>query len=102
VVEYGSLRRIRQGGNVQQAMLLGQVRPLYPAEAKAAGAEGAVIMETIVGRDGRILEVKVISGHPLLIQAAVDAVRRWCYKPTLLNGQPVEVVSTVSVNFVMQ
>src|SRR5262249_39749983 len=73
VVPYSGARRIRQGGHVQLAMLLGQVQPLYPAEAKAAGAEGAVIMEGIIGRDGRILEIKVISGHPLLTPAAVDA-----------------------------
>jgi TonB family protein len=102
VVEYGSVRRIRQGGNVQRAMLLGRVWPIYPADAKAAGAEGAVIMEIVIGRDGRILQTRVISGHPLLMSATIDAVRRWCYKPTLLNGQPVEVVSTVTVNFVIQ
>ena len=102
VVEYGSVRRIRQGGNIQRAMLLGQVQPIYPAEAKSAGAEGAAIMEIVIGRDGRVIQTKVISSHPLLMSAATDAVRRWCYKPTLLNGQPVEVVSTVTVNFVLQ
>jgi len=59
-------------------------------------------MEIVIGRNGQIIEVKVVAGHPLLMQAAIDAVRRWCYKPTLLNGQPVEVVSTVTVNFVLQ
>jgi len=94
--------RIRQGGQIQQAMLLGQVLPMYPADAKAAGIDGAVIMEIVIGRDGRIIRTRVISAHPLLMSAATDAVRRWCYKPTLLNGEPVEVVSTVTMNFVIQ
>ena len=102
VVEYGRVRRIRQGGVVQRAMLLGQVRPIYPAEAKTAGIDGAVIMEIVIGRDGRVMQTKVISAHPLFMSAATDAVRRWCYKPTLLNGEPVEVVSTVTMNFVIQ
>jgi TonB family protein len=94
--------RIRQGGFVQQAMLLGQSKPVYPTAAKLAGTEGAVIMEIVVGRDGRVLDIKVISGAPVLTAAALDAVRRWCYTPTKLNGQPVEVVATVTVNFELQ
>jgi TonB family protein len=94
--------RIRQGGFVQQANLIGQVKPIYPAEAKAAGTQGLVVMEVIIGRDGRIAQTKVISGDPVLSSAAIDAVNRWCYTPTKLNGEPVEVVSTVSVNFVLQ
>ena len=94
--------RIRQGGNVMQAMLIGQVKPVYPAEAKVAGTQGVVVMQVIVGRDGRIAETKIISGDPVLASAALDAVRRWCYTPTKLNGEPVEVVSTVTVNFELQ
>jgi TonB family protein len=94
--------RIRQGGFVQQAMLLGHTKPFYPVAAKIDGTQGAVIMEVVVGRDGRIANIKVISGAPVLADAAMDAVRRWCYTPTKLNGQPVEVVSTVSVNFVLR
>jgi TonB family protein len=94
--------RIRQGGSVQQAMLLGQTKPVYPAAAKMEGTQGAVIMQIVVGRDGRVSDIRVISGAPVLADAAMDAVRRWCYTPTKLNGQPVEVVSTVSINFVLR
>ena len=83
-------------------MLVGQSKPVYPAAAKMSGTQGAVIMEIVVGRDGRVVDSKVISGAPVLAAAAVDAVSRWCYTPTRLNGEPVEVVSTVSVNFVLQ
>ena len=83
-------------------MLLGQPKPQYPAAAKMAGTQGVVIMEVVIGRDGRIADVKVISGDPVLSAAAVNAVRLWCYRPTLLNGEPVEVVSTVTVNFALQ
>jgi protein TonB len=94
--------RIRQGGNVQQNMLLSQVKPVYPADAKEARIQGVVILEALIGRDGSVNEVKAISGHPMLQQAAIDAVSQWKYKPTLLNGQPVEVVTTVTVNFAFQ
>jgi len=94
--------RIRQGGNVQQAMLLTQVKPVYPLEAKEARIQGVVVLEVVIGKDGLVSEVRIITGHPTLQQAAVDSVRQWQYKPTLLNGEPVEVVSTVTVNFAFQ
>ena len=89
------------GGNVQQAMLLGQMRPTYPDEAKAQGIQGAVIMEAIMGVNGRIIDTKIIAGHPLLASAATDAIRQWCYRPTLLDGSPVETLSTITVNFIL-
>ena len=95
-------QRIRQGGNVQQAMQIVKVQPVYPPLAKQARIQGVVILEAIIGKDGAVTEVKVISGHPLLQQAAIDAVSQWKYKPTLLNGEPVEVVTTVTVNFAFQ
>jgi len=94
--------RIRQGGNVQQAMLISKVQPVYPTEAKEARIQGVVILETLIGKDGRVMSVRVVSGHPLLQQSAVDAVSQWLYKPTLLNGQPVEVITTTTVNFSFQ
>ncbi len=94
--------RIRQGGNVQQAMLLVQIKPVYPPLAKQARIQGVVILEAVIGKDGAVSEIKVINGHPLLQQAAIDAVSQWKYKPTLLNGEPVEVVTTVTVNFAFQ
>jgi protein TonB len=83
-------------------MLLQQVKPVYPPLAKQARIQGVVVLEAIIGKDGAVSEVKVITGHPLLQQAAIDAVSQWKYKPTLLNGEPVEVVTTVTVNFAFQ
>ena len=93
--------RIRQGGNVQQAKLINQVRPLYPPLAKQARIQGTVQLQAIIAKDGTVIQLEVLSGHPLLVQAALDAVRQWRYQPTLLNGEPVEVVTTVAVVFTL-
>lgn len=79
--------------------LIKQVIPKYPATAKAARAQGTVKLEVIIGTDGTVEELKVISGHPLLIEAAMAAVKQWVYTPTLLNGSPTKVLTTVDVNF---
>jgi TonB family protein len=92
---------IKVGGNVQAANVVTKVAPVYPAAAKAAGVQGAVTMNVIIGREGYIREIKLTSGDPALAQAAVDAVRQWTYKPTMLNGSPVEVETTVQVNFTL-
>jgi protein TonB len=94
-------QRIRVGGNVQQAMLVSQPRPIYPPLAKQARISGTVTLNAIIGKDGRIANLSVAKGHPLLIQAALDAVKNWVYKPTLLNGEPVEVATTIDVNFTL-
>jgi len=91
--------RIRVGENVQAANLIRKTEPIYPALARQAGITGQVQLTAIIGRDGRIQNVQLISGHPLLVQAALEAVETWLYKPTLLNGSPVEVVTTVTVSF---
>ena len=91
--------RIRQGGEVQHASLIRQMKPSYPQLAKTARVQGSVILEAIIDREGRVVNLKVLSGHPLLIPAAVEAVQQWRYRPTLLNGQPVEVLTQVTVNF---
>jgi periplasmic protein TonB len=91
--------RIRQGGELQHANLLRQVKPSYPQLAKAAQVQGTVVLEAIIDREGRVEGLKVLSGHPLLIPAAFEAVQQWRYRPTLLNGQPVEVLTQVTVNF---
>lgn len=90
---------LRVGGNVQQALLVRSVTPNYPPLARQARVSGVVRVEATIGRDGRIVRVQAISGPPLLRQAATDAVRQWLYKPTMLNGQPVEVVTQVDVTF---
>jgi protein TonB len=91
--------RIRQGGNVQQAKLINMVRPIYPPLAKQARISGTVRLHAIIAKDGSVIQLEVVHGHPLLVQSALDAVRQWRYQPTLLNGEPVEVDTTVDVVF---
>jgi protein TonB len=91
--------RIRQGGNVQQAKLINMVRPVYPPLAKQARISGTVRLHAIIAKDGTVIQLEVVQGHPLLVQSALDAVRQWRYQPTLLNGEPVEVDTTVDVVF---
>ncbi len=91
--------RIRVGGNVQQANLIHMVQPVYPADAKAAHISGTVTIHAVVGRDGAVQKLEVVSGPDELRQAAVDAVKQWKYRPTLLNGEPVEVDTKVQVVF---
>jgi TonB family protein len=97
----GPPRRIRVGGFVQNARLSSQVHPQYPPTLLNAGIEGAVTMEGIIGIDGNVLSLKVLSAEarPEFVDAAVDAVRQWHYQPTLLNGTPVEVLTTITVEF---
>jgi protein TonB len=87
------------GGAVTQANQITKVQPVYPALAKQARIQGIVVLEAEISREGLIENLRVVSGHPLLTQAAIDAVKQWTYKPTMLNGEPVPVVTTVTVNF---
>ncbi|MBZ5644364.1 MAG: energy transducer TonB [Acidobacteriia bacterium] len=93
--------RIKQGGNVTAASILTQTRPVYPALARQARIQGSVVLHAIIDKDGKVAQLEVVSGHPLLVQAALDAVKQWRYKPTLLNGDPVEVDTTITVTFTM-
>ena len=93
--------RIKQGGVVTAASILSQTRPVYPALARQARIQGSVVLHAIIGRDGRVAQLEVMSGHPLLVLAALDAVKQWLYKPTLLNGDAVEVDTTITVTFIM-
>ena len=94
-------QRIRVGGNVQQANLIRKVQPVYPPLAKQARIQGVVHFTAIIGKDGTIQNLTLINGHPLLVEAARQAVSQWQYKPTLLNGEPVEVVTQIDVNFTL-
>ncbi len=94
-------KRIRVGGQVQTAKLVNKVTPVYPPLAKQARIQGTVRLQAVIAKDGSVVELQVLSGHPLLVQAALDAVRQWRYHPTLLNGEPVEVVTTVDVIFTL-
>lgn len=91
--------RIRMGGNVQLAKLIRKVNPTYPEEARAAHTQGTVLLRVVLATDGTPKEVTLVSGDPVLGKAAVDAVRQWRYQRTLLNGEPVEVETTISVDF---
>ena len=93
--------RIRVGGNVQAINLINKVTPVYPQLAKQARIQGSVHFTAFIGKDGHIENLQLIGGHPLLVDAAQDAVKQWVYKPTLLNGQPVEVVTQIDVNFTL-
>ncbi len=93
--------RITVGGNVQGAKLIHRVEPRYPKLAIDTRVSGTVRFTAVIGRNGDIQNLQLISGHPLLVQVAQDAVRQWRYAPTLLNGSPVEVVTQIDVNFVM-
>jgi len=92
-------QRIRVGGNVQSAKMIRQVQPVYPQIAKTAHVSGTVLLHAIISKDGSVQELQYVSGPPLLMKAAMDAVREWRYQPTLLNGEPVEVETTISVIF---
>jgi TonB family protein len=91
--------RIRVGSNVQAARLVQHVDPVYPEEARAAGVEGTVTLQIVIGNDGSVTSADPVEGNPVLWRAAADAVKQWKYQPTLLNGQPVEVQTTVPVRF---
>lgn len=94
-------KRIRVGGSVQKARLERQIKPVYPPLARQARIQGTVKLTAIIAKDGTIQELQVMSGHPLLIQSAIQAVKQWKYKPTLLNNQAVEVVTQIDVNFTL-
>jgi protein TonB len=93
----GPPRRI--GGQVYLARLVRRVDPVYPPLARQARISGTVELTGVIGVDGHIRELQVVNGHPLLARAALEAVRQWIYEPTLLNGEPVEVIAPITVNF---
>ena len=90
---------LRVGGDIRQPKLVKIVEPEYPPEARRARVEGVVVLEATVTEKGAVDNVKVISGPPLLIEAAVKAVQQWRCEPTILNGQAVPVILTARVNF---
>jgi TonB family protein len=95
-------RQVRIGGAVAQANLITKVQPLYPASAKAAGIQGTVNLETVISKDGVPEDIRVISSpSDDITQSALEAVRQWRYRPTLLNGEPIEVVTNVIVNYTL-
>jgi TonB family protein len=94
-------QQIRVGGVVQQSKLLKKVAPVYPPEAKAARLQGTVRLTATIDKEGNIRALELVAGHPLLVQSAVDAVKQWQYATTLLNGNPVEVITTIDINYTL-
>jgi TonB family protein len=91
----------RIGGNVMEANLVKKVQPAYPPSAKAARVQGVVEFTAQIDKTGRVIQLDLVRGHPLLVNAARDAVMQWEYRPTLLNGQPVAVITDIIVNFIL-
>ena len=93
---------VRVGGNIRAPQKTRNVKPVYPQIAQSARVQGVVIIEATIGPTGKVQDARVLRSIPLLDQAALDAVRQWEYSPTLLNGVPVPVIMTVTVNFTLQ
>jgi TonB family protein len=98
----GPMSPVRVGGNVKTPTKVRDAKPVYPPEAQSAGVQGIIILEATVAGDGRVADARVLRSIPLLDQAALDAVRSWEFTPTYLNGVPVPVIMTVTVNFTLQ
>ncbi|MGA2593682.1 MAG: energy transducer TonB [Bryobacteraceae bacterium] len=96
------ITRIKVGGKVQEGKLISGPRPVYPPLARTARISGVVRLQAVISRDGAIMDLRAISGHPLLIPAAISAVKQWLFQPTYLNGDPVEVATDIEVNFTLQ
>ncbi len=92
---------IHVGGDVEAAKLISAPRPVYPTIARATRTQGTVKIQATIARDGSIRNLQLISGPPLLVAVAMEAVGRWRYQPTLLNGEPVEVITEIAVNFTL-
>ena len=94
-------RRVRVGAAVRAPLKVFDVRPMYPEDAQAAGISGVVILGIVIGEDGSVIDTEVLRSIPELDQAAIDAVNQWLFEPTLLNGEPVEVEMSVTVQFTL-
>jgi periplasmic protein TonB len=93
--------RVRISGGVTKGMLIHREEPTYPTLARAARVQGDVVLSAIIDTNGQITNLQLVSGHPMLVPAALAAVKQWRYKPYLLNGQPVEVETTITVIFTL-
>ena len=99
VVDTAPAKPIVVTSDIQAAKLLRKVVPVYPRLAIVARVSGTVRLMGTVGKDGTLQQIQVVSGPALLVQSAVEAVRQWVYRPTMLNGKPVEVIAPIDVNF---
>src|SRR5437879_8779028 len=96
-----AVQRVRVSQGVTAGLVIKRVNPTYPPLARTARVQGSVVLAAVIGKDGSIQNLHVLSGHPLLTQAALEAVKQWRYKPYILNGEPVEVDTQVTVNFTL-
>jgi periplasmic protein TonB len=94
-------QRVRVSSGVSTGLLIRKVNPNYPPLARQARIQGQVVLHAVISKDGSIENLTLVSGHPMLAPAAIDAVKQWKYKPYLLNGEPVEVDTEVQVNFTL-
>jgi len=94
-------QRVAVTSTLEAAKLISRIQPVYPAIAIQARIQGNVVLHAIISKEGGVSELQVLSGHPLLVSAALEAVRQWRYSPTLLSGQPVEVETTITVSFIL-
>jgi protein TonB len=94
-------QRVRVSQGVSQGLLIRQVKPTYPPLARSARIQGTVVLQALISKDGTIENLHLVSGHPMLAPAAIEAVKQWKYKPYFLNGEPVEVETTINVNFTL-
>jgi len=94
-------QRVRVSQGVSQGLLIHKVQPTYPPLARQAHIQGTVVLQALIGKDGSIQNLHVVSGHPMLTNSALEAVKEWKYKPYYLNGEPVEVETTINVNFTL-
>lgn len=94
-------QRVRVSQGVSEGLLVHQVKPSYPPLARQARIQGSVVLQAAIGKDGSIQNLRLVSGHPMLAPAAIDAVKQWKYRPYFLNGEPVEVDTQITVNFTL-
>jgi periplasmic protein TonB len=94
-------QRVRVSQGVTQGLLIHKVQPSYPPLARQARIQGSVVLQAVISKDGAIENLRLVSGHPMLAPAAIDAVKQWRYKPYILNGEPVEVETQITVNFTL-
>jgi periplasmic protein TonB len=94
-------QRVRVSQGVTEGLLMKKVQPQYPALARQARIQGAVVLQASIGKDGNVQNLRAVSGHPMLTPAAIEAVKQWKYRPYFLNGEAVEVDTTITVNFTL-
>jgi len=92
---------LKVASDIQSLRIVDQIKPSYPELAKLSRTEGTVALNVLIGKDGKVSKVEILSGPPLLTRAAQEAVKQWKYKPTIVNGAPVEVITEVTVQFHM-